>query len=167
MCQKNRVVIISNFIKGCAEILVSEIHPPACTHTCTHSHQYDFTLWFCASPLKLSYSVIIACDKWRGYIQTIKQLIAFDRRHIWSVKMLQAEKYCLSVLVFFLPCLLPNTEDRFIYIFLYYVNLHFLKFGGKNTANNITNCSLSHIHGNTNISVCASAQTHQHTNTHL
>ena len=118
---------------------LSHRNPPthACTHTCTHSNQYDFTLWFCTWPLKLSYNVIIACDKWRGYIQTIKQLIAFDRRHIWSVKVLQAEKCCPSVslcLPFpFLARFLShsNTNDRYIYIFLNYVNLQVLKLGTK------------------------------------
>lgn len=132
-----RVVIMLGFHKGCAEILVSQKYTHACTHTCTRSNQYDFTLWFCALPLKLSYNVIIACDKWRGYIQAIKQLIAFDRRHIWSVKMLQAEKWCLSLspCLFYLPFLLPNKEDRYIYVFWEYVNLQYSQFGY-----NIINC---------------------------
>lgn len=149
---------------------LSHRNPPAhtCTHTCTHSNQYDFTLWFCTSPLKLSYNVIIACDKWRGYIQTIKQLIAFDRRHIWSVKVLQAEKCCLSVSVYFLFLFssqsLPLTQQRDIFIYFWIMLIcSFWKLGGKNTADNIVNCSLSHINVNTNVCVCVHKNKHTRT----
>lgn len=66
-------------------------------------------------PLKLvTYNVIIACDKCRGYIQTIKQLIAFDRKHIGSVKVLQAEKFNQIVSIYFPFLIFSQSSTRYI-----------------------------------------------------
>lgn len=103
--------------------------------------------------------MIIACDKWKAYSQTIKQLIAFDRRHIWWVKVTQAEKYYLIISGSTSSFFVELTGDFRKKIMLICTCL---KLGGKDAGNNI-NCSLSHLNVNEIGFVCLGACARRHT----
>lgn len=103
--------------------------------------------------------MIITCDKWKAYSQTIKQLIAFDRRHIWSVKVTQAEKYYLIISGSTSSFFVELTGDFRKKIMLICTCL---KLGGKDAGNNI-NCSLSHLNVNEKGFVYLGACARRHT----
>lgn len=100
--------------------------------------------------------MIITCDKWKAYGQTIKQLIAFDRRHLRWVEVTQAEKYYLIISASTSSFFVKLTGDFRKKIMLICTCL---KLGGKDAGNNI-NCSLSHLNVNENSFVHLGARRH-------
>lgn len=140
---------------------LSHTNPPPPTHARTTT----VIVWVHIMALHIAIKAELQCDYYlwqmKKLYSTIKQLIAFERRHIWCVKVLQAEKCYLIVSIELHFLFLSLSLTRYI---LNNVNLWMFEVGWQECCKQYQ--LFSYRHKCECKCPCISASTHTCTHTH-